>query len=313
MNACWPWWESTTGDLDGDGLDEIVAGLATNPSSGGWLAIYDDAEHDHAFLAWRRIEWSAYNATNGETVPACGDLDGDGKDEIVVGLGRYAGQGGWLYVMDDASAGFERIRWVRVPWRAYDVDGGGTRPACGDLDGDGLDELVVGLDSFPGSGGWLYVMDDAGSNFDRLSWLRVPWRGYNVQNGSSRPACGDLDGDGSDEIVTGLGTGSCGWLPVFSWNPESDSTVQWIRIPWSAYNVVDGESRPACGDVDGDGVDEVVLGLAGGPITNGRFCALDFESANAQLLAWLRVPWTGYSQSNGETWPAVAGLRVPGE
>ena len=47
------------------------------------------------------MSWAGYNAANGETWPACGDLDGDNKDEIVVGLGN--GSGGWVQIFDDAT------------------------------------------------------------------------------------------------------------------------------------------------------------------------------------------------------------------
>ena len=48
----------------------------------------DDLTH----LSWGRISWSDYDELNGESWPAAGDIDGDGIDEIIVGLGS-SGQG----------------------------------------------------------------------------------------------------------------------------------------------------------------------------------------------------------------------------
>ena len=65
-------------------LDEIVAGV--DSGGGGCMAVFDDAAHNYALLKWIQVQWSAYNAANGEVWPAVGDLDGDGRAEIVAGL-----------------------------------------------------------------------------------------------------------------------------------------------------------------------------------------------------------------------------------
>ncbi len=82
---------------------------------------------------WLRVPWSTYNASVGETRPACGDVDGDGREEVLVGLGGYPASGGYVWVAEDASAAHTHVRWLRVPFAAYNAAVGATRPAAGNL------------------------------------------------------------------------------------------------------------------------------------------------------------------------------------
>jgi hypothetical protein len=296
-----------TGDIDGDGRDEIVIGLgpvAGDPSvPGGYFQVLDD---DYTQLAWGRIDWAAYNNANGETWPACGDIDGDGRDEIIIGLGPYPAGGGWLEIFDYDAGTVAHKAWIRVTWELYNSQSGETRPACGDIDGDGRDEIVVGLGPVSGNpsfpGGWFQVLDD---DYTPLAWGLVKWTGYNNANGETWPACGDVDGDGEDEIVIGLGShpSSGGWFEVFDYIPGDVAHKAWKRVNWGKYNSQNGEARPACGDLDGDGKDEIVVGLGQG--AGGWMEIFDDASTAHRHLDWVLVEWKDYCIANGETWPAV--------
>ena len=197
------------GDVDGDGLDEIVVGLG--PGGAGWIVVFDDAAHGFAVLRWIQVDWPAYNAANGEVWPAVGDIDGDGRAEIVAGLG--SGGQGWFEIFDDAAANFAHSAWRQVDWPAYNAGTGATHPAIGNVDGIGGSEIVIGLGS--GGGGYLEVFNGAAGGFSHQAWLQVDWPAYNAANGTTFPAAGDLDGDGRAEIVVGLGNGGSGYLEVF--------------------------------------------------------------------------------------------------
>jgi hypothetical protein len=291
------------GDVDGDGLDEIVMGLGTG--GGGWIVILDDSAHGYALLEWIRVGWNQYNASNGEVFPAVGDIDGDGRAEIIAGLGT--GSQGWIEIFGNASTGYQHLAWRQVAWPAYNAADGTTHPAVGDLDGDGKAEIVLGLGS--GGGGWIEVIQSSAGNYNHGSWLQVSWPAYNASTGTTYPAAGDIDGDGRAEIVIGLGQGSGGWVEFLDDKAAGYAHLNWFQLPWNAYDNSNGETHPAVGNLDADSRAEIVFGLGRFQGQGGWLFAMDDATANYATLGWFRIPWDAFSQDGGETFPALGRPR----
>ncbi len=237
------------GDVDGDGLDEIVVGQGTFPLDGGRFAVFDDARAQFNLIADKRLPWGAYNATNGEVRPACGDVDGDGYAEILIGTGTFPANGGWVAVFDDARTGFRNTTWFRLRWPLYNASVGSTRPAAGDVDGDGKAEVVLGLDAFPAAGGWFEVRDDAAHAYAHLRWVQVPNVAYNAANGSTRPALDDVDGDRRAEILIGTGPDPGNQFNMFLFD---DAAINYgfrrfFTVQDAAYTAANGETWPTLG------------------------------------------------------------------
>ncbi|MFO7559316.1 MAG: VCBS repeat-containing protein [Desulfobacterales bacterium] len=292
------------GDIDGDGKDEIIIGLGPDrdPSiPGGSFQILD---HDYSHLAWGRITWSEYNETNGEGYPACGDIDGDGKDEIFIGLGN--GGLGQVEIFNFQGGSVVHKGWLKVDWPEYNQILGQTRPASGDIDGDGKDEIIIGLGSDgsdPEMPAGLFLALD--NNYSYLAWGEIDWPAYNETNGESFPSTGNLNGDGKEMIVMGLGAEGEGRVALFQFQDGIVSHNNWITVGWEEYNQTVGETRPVCGDIDGDGKDEIIIGLGsnlGNPeVPGGRFPIMD---DNLTLLAWSKIDWPDYNTGNGKSYPA---------
>ena len=274
-----------------------------------------------ASFAWSRtlsVDWSSYNASVGETRPAACDVDGDGNSEYVIGLGT--GSSGRLEVLQDGPGGYVHLAWLQVTLSAYDAANGETFPACGDLDGDGKDEIVVGLGS--GGGGKLQVFDDASTGYAVMSGtpvaggiLQVDYTAYNNANGETHPAVGDFDGDGRDEIAVGLGDGGVGWIALFEdknagFAPMDGTPTAggWLQIGWASYHSANGSTYPAAGNIDGDAPDELVIGLGSGG--QGYVRVTDDKLAGfAQIgSGWLQLDSPAYNASNGATYPTVGNL-----
>ena len=125
------------GDIDGDGMDELIVAPGPDPAAvaavkmlkidttvaGSWTVISEGARSINPFAG-------AYGAN-----VAAGDLDGDGIAEIIVGTGR------------NASAKTCRIASFSGDGSPYgvimDSAGGGIEVAAGDINEDGLAEIVT--------------------------------------------------------------------------------------------------------------------------------------------------------------------------
>lgn len=298
------------GDIDGDGEDEIIIGFAQVTDNagipGGFFQILD---HDFTHLAWGQVNWPEYNELNGETWPACGDLNDDGDDEIIIGLGK--GGEGTIEVFDFESGELFHQEWVISNWADYNTLIGETRPSTGDIDGDGFDEIVVGYGSIDENNsmpnGYFEIIE---SDFSHAAWGGIGWTDYNRDNGETWLTCGDITGNGSYEIIAGLGKGGNGQVEIFEYQVNEAVHMGWFQIDWNEYNALNGESRPAAFDIDSDGKDEIILGL--GPVSDdnlipgGRYLVSDDDLS---LLEWLKIDWDSYNSVNGETRPASAVIQ----
>jgi hypothetical protein len=73
-------------------------------------------------------------------------------------------------------------------------------------------------------------------------------------------SCGDLDGDGNDEIVTGAGPGDVFGPHVRGWNVDGGTASPIPGVSYFAYGTLRWGVNVACGDIDGDGIAEIVTG-----------------------------------------------------
>ena len=164
---------------------------------------------------------------------AVGDIDKDGKPEIV--FGTYFGDE-HLYALNAEDGS--------ILWKFYDL--GGPMDASvtiADVDLDGDPEIVSAS-----SWGILFCLDGAGE----LEW-RFPETGY-INCTDSPPAVEDMDGDGKPEIVFGAWGGD-----LYVLNGE-DGSVVW-NANYGSENYI--QSQPAILDIDGIGGPDIVFGTWG--------------------------------------------------
>ncbi|MEP7381795.1 MAG: VCBS repeat-containing protein [Gemmatimonadota bacterium] len=239
----------TLADLDGDGDLDLLIGSKIAPDDGetsrvAWL------ENVGTTTAPRFRERGVL-PMRGEYhyAPSVADLDGDGLPDLVIGTWR------------------DRVQWwrntgtrTRPAWTLADsalvvlTRGSNTTPALADLDGDGDLDLLVGEAS-----GQLNFYRNVGTrSAPRFELVSDTLLGIDVGRRST-PAFADLDGDGKPDLLLGSEDGG-----VQLWRNVSDAgTVRFARD--STFVVAsDAYSAPSVGDVNGDGVAELIVGGVSG-------------------------------------------------
>lgn len=226
------------GDIDGDGRADVVTG--TPPGSRPWLRLFDqDGRVRHQFHPYPP------SMRSGVTV-AAGDFDGDGVAEVAVAPGRSGAPTVTLYRYDPSRPWFVKTASVRAVPRST---GRSVSLAAGDVDGDGVDELLVSEQGRTTPRVFVYDYLPTTARFTlKTSFLAFPGQ----HRLGLRLAAGDVDGDGSDEIIASSGPGGPAKLRIF------DGRGHLVGQFTAAGRTFTGGANPAALDVDGDGQEEVL-------------------------------------------------------
>jgi len=263
------------GDIDGDGMDEIVTGPGPGTVFGPHVRGWNLA--DDTVAAIPQVSYLAYGTNKYGVNVATGDIDADGYHEIVTGAGPGAVFGphvrGWNYDGTAVSA------IGAISYFAYGTPKFGVNVACGDIDGDGYDEIITGAGP-----GQVYGPHVRGWNYDGGAVAAIgttSFLAYGTNQWGVNVACGDIDGDGIDEIVTGPGPGTVFGPHVRGWNVDGGQASAIGQVSFFAFDTTRWGANVACGDFDGDGIDEIVAGAGPGPDFMTEVRAYDWDGSGA--------------------------------
>jgi hypothetical protein len=222
-------------DLDGDGVTDVAARSVID--SVGSVRTWSGADGEPI--------WSAPNL-NGFRIVAIGDTTGDGVSELVAAGPGYLLSPGNGQVYDGATGGHLQTLFGDSPGSFLSL------AAPGDTDGDGKAELLAGT----GPSGSSSVPPNVDllrmpSGFLKFTMVN-PAGGSGL--GRALDLAGDLDGDGRDDYAL-LGSTE---IAVFA----ADDGATLLQIPTGGAGGPFAASTAVAGpgDVDGDGVPDLVLG-----------------------------------------------------
>lgn len=270
----WYPWYTADGipDVDGDGRDEFIIGDPAANSGTGEAWIVRGLPEGGALTDVAAARLYATSRTwpdLGFDVATIGDTDGDGVVELIVGAPYEDDQNGRAWVVDadvtgdvdlasDAAATFSTdLQWAFA---------GISVAAAGDVDGDGLQDVLVGGSdaevALSREGvAWL-VRGPLDGRID-LADAEATMRGgkTDAMYGLGLAGLGDTDGDGLDDFAVGASANArAGWVDVWSGTVrgEVEAGEALGRVQGASGDGV-GTSVVGPGDIDGDGLSDLAL------------------------------------------------------
>ena len=308
---------SGAGDVNGDGIDDLIIGAPTaypNSNGGGTGNSYVvfgrsdgfTAELDLASLdgsngfALRGIE---VNDDSGYSVSGAGDFNGDGIDDLIIGTSIFIGRPLFgetdeeSYVVFGSSDGFD------AEFNLASLDGnngfvlrgvdlgdyfGRSVSSAGDVNGDGLDDIIIGasrageeiINNGTYYGGSLigesYIVFGSTESFapefnlaslDGNNGFVLRGIDENYFSGESVSGVGDVNGDGLDDIIIGAPYAVESYV-VFGSSEGFDAEIDLANLDGSNGLVIRGiderdsfgSSVSGAGDVNSDGIDDIIIG-----------------------------------------------------
>ncbi len=286
---------AAAGDVDGDGLDDILLGTNEADTSatdaGRAYLVYGAVSGPSG--AWDAVwEGSKASDTLGDGVAPAGDHDGDGLADVLLaapgadGGGSNAGAVVLVYGNRTRSSGATSVSGLPTVEGdgAGDALGTGYGLGHGDLNGDGLDELLMGAHKYDTtvSDVGAVVIADGGTTWTGTvpsSDLAQTIEGTSYTTGNSyfgyaiADAAGDLDGDGYEDLVVGAyywDEGASQGGGVFVFYGQTSFTTRTLDADMADARAIGASTLDYCGkdaavlpDADGDGNDELLVGCYG--------------------------------------------------
>ncbi len=299
------------GDMNFDGADELVVGANLNDAGG------DDAGRAYVFNV---VSGERLHTLTGLTAPSefgwsvngAGDINRDGQDDIIVGAltsSVGAPAAGSAYVFSGANGELLHSFHGTQPDELF-----GWRVVCiGDLNGDIFEDIAVSAPRFDGpqidSGRVTVFSGVDGSVLRKLNGLEFDELfGFGLTN------LGDVDGDLVPDIAVGAAFNGeagthAGRVAVISGATGSEITA------FTGEAVADkfGANVARGGDIDGDGVPDLIVGAPGNdadpaaPIDHtGRAYAISI--ARNEIIGTVtgtnEMDWLGWACAGGEDFDA---------
>jgi len=239
------------GDLDGDGVNEVIIGGYENQ---GIIRImsYVDGTYTQEY---------SFQQAGGDPSGACiVDINGDGILELVVSWAYSSADGVYVYQWDGSS--LTQLDYFSGSGINFIFD-----VAAYDYNGDGNPEILVSNAPWGASNYYVIGLQWESGNL-------VYQAGWACPDGNGGECCmvsfGDVDNDGANEVIADVSYGTTWTYGTWSlsWNTDTE-TFDGVQV-WSDYSgfTVYGDS---VGDINGDGIPEIGIGNYGGTCTAWLF------------------------------------------
>ncbi len=296
---------NSVGDINGDGFDDVAVGMGMeSPERRGGAGITYivfgrlggvenlvsvpllDGSNGFALIGGSQDQ-------SGTSVSGAGDFNGDGIDDLLIGAPKddplNVTSSGSSYIIFGHAGSFDPvinlaaldgIIGFSLIGVTFGEESGRSVSRAGDINGDGIDDVVIGAPQAGTSAGVAYVVFGHTGSFpavfdlftlDGSNGFTLIGDDVFVKIGEALSAAGDFNGDGVDDLLVGssrgVGVGKAhvifGHTGAFTAELFDVSTLNGangVTINGLQSHDLAGHSVSGAGDVNGDGVDDIIIG-----------------------------------------------------
>jgi len=331
---------STAGDINGDGFDDLIIGV---PGAKESYVIFGSSNEFASNLDLTTIDGTNGFVINGIDVSSdflysiavnsAEDINGDGFDDLIIGATgsdyyQFDGHTGYssgehrAYVVFGTGENFDPELDLSTlngsngfqinNLDTFDLSSGWSVSSAGDINDDGIDDLIVGASEsdyseYGNYGGESYVVFGSSDQFAsklNLSTLNGT-NGFTIKGldqwdklGVSVSKAGDINGDRIDDLIIGASGANVqnnddagasyvvfGSSDQFARNLDLKTLDGTNGFVISGINIQDelGGSVSNAGDVNGDGIDDLIVGASGANDNAGESYVI-FGSSQSELI-----------------------------
>lgn len=324
------------GDFNGDGLEDLIIGAPyASAAAGRSYVVFGAAAGRPRVTGLGSLDGSNGIVINGESagdnagmaVGAAGDFNGDGFADLVIGAPYADSNGtdsGRSYVVFGAAGGLAQPLELSGlnGQNGFVINGeaGGDRcgfsvSAAGDINQDGIDDLIIGANGGNAGTGRSYLLFGSRDGFaatlelsllDGNGGFAINGEADGDSAGEAVSGAGDINGDGIDDFVIGANRADSndddagrGYV-VFGRSTPFPNRLDLSNLDGMNGFAINGEAEfdflgqsvAAAGDVNNDGIDDLLVGARLAD-PNGR------SSGRAYVVFGSRTPFSSRLEASG--------------
>jgi len=274
------------GDFNGDGKDDIAMMYDYGNSQ---AAVYVLLSQGSSFSSQVWYAWSAgaFNANSVTGRFTAGDVNGDGKDDIVM-MYDYGNSQATVYAMISQGSSFSNQIWYAWSAGGFNANSVAERFTADDLTGDGKDDVAMMYD-YGNNRATVYALISQGSSFSNQVWYAWSAGAFNANSVTGRFTAGDFNGDGKDDVAMMYDYGN-NQATVYALISQGSSFSNQVWYSWSAgtFNANAVTGRFTAGNFNVDGKDDILSNYLYSYGTIKSFVQYSTGSGFTDIQEWSR-------------------------